>query len=194
MSRQTQLDHGRLAEIRDLFGEAEEVIKQIEYFDGELTVPAVNQLRYAGNHLLRYLANPSDIEELNDAAKHCRRSAYDAYEATIVFLLLEFEKFKNDYRLVVISEVIPDYISILKHIEDARIFIGNVQGKSRGDHYLGCKKHFKTLSSNITKLNVSRDELNKLMKRTRSRFLMSVTGIFLATVSATIGVLVYFCS
>lgn len=51
-----------LQEIVELFNEAEAAIKYIEDYQEELVVPPVNQLRYAGNHLVRYLADHKNIE------------------------------------------------------------------------------------------------------------------------------------
>ncbi|HRE45950.1 MAG TPA: hypothetical protein PKY87_18545, partial [Terricaulis sp.] len=41
-----------IARIRDLFQDAERQIKKAEEISGDLAVPAVNELRYAGCHLL----------------------------------------------------------------------------------------------------------------------------------------------
>jgi hypothetical protein len=39
----------------------------------------VNQLRYAGNHLLEYLIS-SEESQLSEAEGHCSRALFDAYE------------------------------------------------------------------------------------------------------------------
>ncbi len=102
-------DHEQLTLIAELFKEAEDAIKDI---GSELVIPAVNQLRYCGNHLARYLSNTDNNEELQDAAKHCKRATYDAYEAAITYQLLEFHKFKDDYRMIQVGTIIPDYADI----------------------------------------------------------------------------------
>ncbi|MDA3898214.1 MAG: hypothetical protein PF482_18925 [Desulfobacteraceae bacterium] len=122
MSSGPHYDQKALLKIRELFAEAEKAIKYIEDFGGELVVPAVNQLRYTGNHLVRYLSS-LDGDELRDAGKHAKRATYDAYEAAIVYHLLEYKKFCDDYRRIQISEVIPDYIKHKDKIEAARTFI-----------------------------------------------------------------------
>lgn len=73
MSEEPQYNRQTLGEISKLFDEAERAIKYVEDFDGVLTVPAVNQLRYSGNHLVRYLTE-ADPDELRDALKHVKRS------------------------------------------------------------------------------------------------------------------------
>ncbi len=108
-------DQATLQEICVLFTEAERAIKEVEDTGGELIVPAVNQLRYTGNHLIRYLSDPA-VEaaryELADAIKHCKRATYDAYEAAILHQLMELKKFKDDYRKTQITTIIP-LISLL---------------------------------------------------------------------------------
>jgi len=87
-------DQSTIREICALFTEAEHAIKEVEDSGGELIVPAVNQLRYTGNHLVRYLSDPgveAARDELDDAIKHCKRATYDAYEAAILNQLMEFK-------------------------------------------------------------------------------------------------------
>ena len=176
MSEEPQYDHQILREISKLFTEAERAIKYVEDFDGVLTVPAINQLRYCGNHLVRYLTTV-DPDELRDALKHVKRATYDAYEATIIYQLLEYDKFKDDYRMVLISKVISDYTQIQEKIENARSFVRqNDQSKTRGDNYRNGKEHLDQIVCGVRLLNTSREELNKLITKERNVFLWKVLG------------------
>jgi hypothetical protein len=169
-----------LQEICDLFKEAEQAIKEVEDTGGELIVPAVNQLRYTGNHLIRYLSDPScakAADELADAAKHCKRATYDAYEAAILHQLMEYQKFKDDYRTTLVSVVIPNYSELTQQIEQARAFArSNNKSKTRGDFYAAGRDHLKNIVDGVSKLNVNRDELNKQIKRDRRNFIFQVFG------------------
>ncbi|MDA3895703.1 MAG: hypothetical protein PF482_06100 [Desulfobacteraceae bacterium] len=60
--RHTVKHQEALREIQELFAEAEKAIKYIEDFGGELVVPSVNQLRYTGNHLVRYLSSYAKVK------------------------------------------------------------------------------------------------------------------------------------
>ncbi len=170
-------DQELLTFVAELFKEAEDAIKEIEDIGNELVVPAVNQLRYCGNHLVRYLSDQSDKEELQDAAKHCKRAAYDAYEAAITYHLLEFNKFKDDYRKVQVSTVISDYADIKHRIVQARQFIrNNNESKTRGDFYQDGREHLNVLAENVEKLNTNRDDLNMLIVKERRTLLLQVIG------------------
>lgn len=175
MSLHTNDHQQSLQEIRTLFTEAEQAIKEVEDTGGELIVPAVNQLRYTGNHLIRYLSNPaSDTAEaeLTDAAKHCKRATYDAYEAAILNQLMEYSKFKDDYRNVQITSVISDYPEIADQIEQARTFArNNNESKTRGEFYQAGREHLQTIVKNVGKLNACREELNKQIIRDNKEFL-----------------------
>ena len=193
MTGQADIDHKRLGEIATLFDEAERAIKEIEDSGGELVVPAINQLRYTGNHLVRYLADPTNTGELDDATRHCKRAAYDAYEASIIYNLLEYQKFKDDYRKVGITAVIPDYIDIQNNIDQSMSFIrDNNKGKTRGDHYEDCRTHLRILTSNVKRLNAGREELNKLIKKAQIKLLFQFFGLLLTVIATAAGVISLF--
>ncbi len=173
----TDNDQKQLALVAELFTEAENAIKDIEDIGSELVVPAVNQLRYCGNHLVRYLNNTDNREELLDAVKHCKRATYDAYEAATTYHLLEFNKFKDDYRKVQVFRIIPDYADIKHRIVQARKFIrSNNESKTRGDFYRDGREHLNTLAENVEKLNANRDDLNILIVKERRTLLLQLLG------------------
>lgn len=68
-------------------------------------------MRYAGHHLLQSIddAGTVDIETLRKAKSHCERAMYEAAEAGIMFCLDSIKEFREDYRDVVVSDVIQDY-------------------------------------------------------------------------------------
>ncbi len=177
-------DHEQLTLIAVLFKEAEDAIKEIEDIGSELVIPAVNQLRYCGNHLARYLSNTDNKEELQDAAKHCKRATYDAYEAAITYQLLEFHKFKDDYRMIQVGTIIPDYADIRQQIEQARKFIrGNNESNTRGEFYQEGRTHLQTLSDKVEKLNANRDDLNRLITSAQRTFIFRIIGGIAAVVA-----------
>lgn len=192
MSDDPVYDKATLSVIAELFTEAESAIKYIEDFGENLLVPAVNQLRYTGNHLVRYLSSPDNTEELNDATKHVKRATYDAYETAMLYHHLEYNKFQDDYRRVVVSNVIANYSEIQREIEDSRDFVRKNNGsKTRGEHYKNGKEHLDRLIKNTKILNSSRDELNKLAQKDRNNFILTLIAIVVAAIGSLFAVLQY---
>lgn len=129
----------KLDELVALYKKAEANIKFAEEIDHRLAIPSVNELRYAGNHLVRALkANTMDAqaEELARAAKHCQRAGYDAVEVVIINFLEKIAQFKDDYRQVPLSTVLPDYVDICgKAAEANRVIQSAREQESDRDRY-----------------------------------------------------------
>lgn len=166
------------------FEKAERAIKIVERWHDELVVPAVNELRYAAFHIKEYLKNGQE-EDLQKVINHCRRARYDAYEAGIVALIKEFRKFKDDYRQVVISQVIPDFVEIERRFWEALEFINNTNKETREKVYQECEKWYGELSEVIKTLSAARDELNKLIRKEQLRLI----AIFFTALGALAGVI-----
>ncbi len=116
----------QLSEISELFVLAKEKIKLIEHLDEGLTFQAVNQLRYVAFHLLRADKTTEENlkkEELRKAKNHCERAIYDAVEPGIVHYLEEIRTFQNDYRMVEITNIIPNYLDISRKADESSGFI-----------------------------------------------------------------------
>lgn len=80
----------QITDIKKLFADAEAAIKRYERIGLDNIVSAVNELRYAGEHILVAETTSSPEERataLSRAERHCVRAKYDALESTIVTLL-----------------------------------------------------------------------------------------------------------
>ena len=90
-------------EVRSLYSKAEAAIKLYERIGlDNLTIP-LNELRYAGQHILRAEteANAEESkEDLFKAYRHCERALYDAKEATILCLLETVASFRESGWLI----------------------------------------------------------------------------------------------
>ena len=103
-------------EIKQCFDAAESYAKEIEVLQEDIAFPAINQLRYAGHHLLKALVAESPARHENnmlDARKHCQRSMYDASEAGITYILNWLTGFRERHSGLSITETIPDYPKVL---------------------------------------------------------------------------------
>lgn len=164
-----------------LFAEAEAAIKEVELEQAELIIPAVNELRYAGYHISKYINEPEAIDELDRAIGHCKRARYDAYEAGIIYYHREFSMFCKDYKTVVITEVLPEYIKYHQEVENAKKFIKETDKETKDIYYQQCSEIFKTMIRISKEIAIAREELNKLLKKERRQ---SFIAIFTAALTA----------
>ena len=111
-------------EVRSCYAKAESELKRYERITLTNLAPAINQLRYAGHHLLR--ASDEKDERLRDlnamaAKRHAERALCDVREATVVFLLDEFDKFRDElFTEDELSAAMPDWQMSLQKISDGR--------------------------------------------------------------------------
>ena len=117
-------------------------------------------------------ATPSDgdyDEEIQRAIRHSERALYEAYDGAIFFLLVEFQKFKEDYRNVVVSEIIDNFIELEQTMKRAKQFLerARTQSVERADYYQEIQEIYPSIVSVVETLDAARDELNK--KRVKSR-------------------------
>jgi hypothetical protein len=156
-------EQGAIERLRALFDDAEDAIKAVEPTHG-LHVPAVNQLRYAGHHLLRYLGSGGqDTEEMTKAQRHCQRAMYDAYDAQIQSLLNDISDFQADFRHTVIVDIYPSYKELTAAKKEALDFLGSGHGNhdGRADMYQALKDHLERLRTLTADLPMAREELKK---------------------------------
>ena len=161
-------------ELRAAYQEAENAIHDLGIDSGEgVELNAVNELRYAGNHVLRSIVahqdgNPEQCEEeMQRAQRHCERALYDAYDAAVFFRVAQFEKFRDDYRTVPITAVIPQYPEIRLKVRQARDLLRKARSdaNSRGAFYREVKSIHVSLAESIDLLEEAREELNKGNRR-----------------------------
>ncbi len=162
-------------ELVRLFRLAEEKIKLVENLNQALSIPAINELRYAGFHMSQFLAGGDKAEEqLSKAESHCKRAIYDAVEAGVTHQLEVIAKFQDDFRLLIISETIPDYRKIKEEANDARDLILEPRApEEREAYYEKCSEHLENLRKAQKKLDLYREDLLKALKRQSNKSLVT---------------------
>ena len=191
----TQLDdrlREKLSEYKDTYNNAEAALKLFEIKTGEgLIFPAVNELRYAGQHLCRSLdaATSADaVEEMERATRHVRRAIYDAYDAGINFYIEKCRSFKDDYKNEVPSAVNPDYVSEKKKLQDLTDTIAE-EDRQEKETYAGIKQQQFILVRDITtKWELCREELNTKIRKDKftSRIMISSLVVAISGLIVTI--------
>lgn len=139
MTKKSDLCHSQFKKISDLYNTAEQFIKEVEICQPELPIPAINELRYAGHHLLKGLVESDEGEALKsiaDAEDHCNRAQYEASEAGIGYLLDTLKAFQTDYKDIPIQPIVPDYLSVRETAEEAanKLTAGRVNRTSPKEH------------------------------------------------------------
>ena len=126
-----------VADFCNAYNLAEQHIKLVEHHEG-LAFPPVNELRYAGQHLCRALVETDDgakEKHYQDALGHCRRASYDALEILLSYYLERCIKFQDDYRQVVITDVLKSYLDDRKVLNDITKKSMSRDHENRGQYF-----------------------------------------------------------
>ena len=109
--RRTDQDIDQLS---SLYQEAELAIKATDIKHSEHSLPPINELRYAGFHIIKGLeyerdgANEDCRVEFNKAERHCLRAIYDAHEITLMFSMNVVRSYIDKYDYEVFQKCIPE--------------------------------------------------------------------------------------
>jgi len=109
-----------LAEVRRLYAEAEFAIKRYERIALEDQIAAVNELRYAGHHILEAENEEDEAkrqDHLTSARNHCLRAVQDAKDGAIVAQLEFFAQFADcRFAKTELEQFLPDWKSLFAEI------------------------------------------------------------------------------
>ena len=189
---------GSLAELRAAYAAADAFAKEVFEFCDDVAIPALNELRYAGHHLLRALRDDggiADREQLRKALSHCQRSQYEAAEAAIAHALGLVGKFQEDYKLVPIGQAVPNYPSIQKTVRAAQDLVNRPRSNDGPDaagvlpDAAGYMETFRQLREQYHVLEDARPELAKYMRKDRRTALRFVAAIAIAAVGVIVALL-----
>lgn len=165
------------------------------YDTADVSIPAHNELRYAGHHLLQALDDSGTIssnEQLRRAVSHCERAMYEAAEAGIISTLESINRFREDYKNIVVKDIVDNYSSILREAGKARDLLasGRSGQMSSSERASGYMETFRQLRDASEMLEASRDDLNaKVAEQVRDsrRFFVRALLILLGIVVAAAG-------
>ena len=185
----------RIVELKKLFDLAEKYAKEVEMLESAVVVPAINELRYAGHHILSAIDDEGSIaeDELTKAIGHCQRAMYEACEAGITFCLDKIKDFNEEYRDVVINEVITNYSERLARAQQTVGVIVAGRGardsvEAQVDNYMN---EFRVVRGIMEVFEASRDDLNvkraqaeEARRRHHTRIAVMILAVVLAFVTA----------
>ena len=207
MTSVPDLRSGLIKELVSTYKAADEQIKQCERYTLASPSAAVNQMRYAGSHLLKFIKggmeNANDDikrESIEKATNHCKRATFDALE-TLIFAQLEFI---SDFQDLCRSKrdvetVYPDYVSdftALTALQERLQAFRMVQSLSEEDkkELIDISEQVSKLKRKILRLKVGVDKLESVEVADEvilsvQQFLLSFTATVLGTVVGIAGVM-----
>ena len=130
------MDLERIKRLHQLYSDAEQRIKVVEFRAmAKLPIGCVNELRYAGHHVLNYLLENKE-SEWDEATVHCSRALYDACELEALYYLTSFKAFKLQFKDMAIAEVIAPYLTWQQVHTDTMEFVAkHTRTDGRGRFY-----------------------------------------------------------
>jgi hypothetical protein len=155
-----------IALLRAEYNKADGFCQEVQSFVDKAGIPAVNELRNAGKHLIDALADDGSVahkEHIRLGIAHCRRACFEAYEAGILSALEVIHKFREDYATVPVSDVVPAYTEILKKAQTAQKSVEAVRDPNfnrEQDHAVRMAA-FRELRDCADTLTLGREEMNK---------------------------------
>lgn len=189
-----QVFQDKLAKLKIEYDNADRLARDVQSFVKKAGIPAINELRYAGHHLLLSLTEPetSSELELDRAISHCQRASYDASEAGVFVAFKKIEQFKDDYAKIPIVDVVSDWIEVLANCDSAReaIIESRQRGEDRAVDYRKHKKNFDALSATCARLDHARVELNKVIEARAASGRKTACGLVLAATGIVVAILI----
>jgi len=163
-----------------LYFQAEKKLKKIETVIGRLAIPPLNEFRYAGCHIARYLSGEEE-SNISDAERHCKRAIYDSMEIGISYYLDEIGNFREDYKLIPITDVVNGYVEDCQKIREIQNFISSYNRHQLENSWEVVQANFDVLEKINDKLEAARPELNKKILNWRRNIAIGL-GCFVVTV------------
>lgn len=146
-------------------------------------IATINQLRYAGRHLIDALGKSSaqeQISELRKCKSHAQRAVYDALEAGNMVLLIRIDKFIKDYSHLKVTDVISNYAELRAEARELAREIG-ANSRDDGDEYFNrAYENFKRLEAIFDIFESSIEDLNVMYSSDVSSNYFKILGLVIA--------------
>ncbi len=183
---------GQINDLCELYNVAEVGLKNVGRIKDVLIVTGVNQLRHAGQHLVRALASqdPERIQADLDAAKrHAQRAIYDINDSAVQFYLARIDQLREtQFPRVDFAATIPNYGDLVETIRRARasLEVTEQSQHDRAQFYEQARQHVLELKSVWETFQEHRPDLVRAVKRGNSTRLIAWLGLAIAAASAAV--------
>lgn len=185
------LENELFSKLKTEYETADKIFKNVEQFRNEAGIPSMNELRYAGYHLLHAIQPDGfDEEHLRLSINHCRRASYEAGEAGILSGLEVVAMFRKDYELIVVTDVLTDWVDILKRCVEIENFTMQAwqSGEDRSKDHANFIAYFNEIKSFCDRLTFAREELNKKIEDDRKANRRFVYTICLGVITLVVAI------
>jgi len=158
-------DTDLLKEVVDHYETADQFARGVAVFRDEVVIPAHNELRYAGHHVIQSIDadthQAGDVDNLRKAYRHCERAMYEASEAGLMHAARIILTVYKEYPGVVISEVVKDYHESWRRAKQAKdiVVAGRANRESVLAHTRKYMDMFHDLKGRVEQLEAARDDL-----------------------------------
>ena len=115
-----------LTDLRHRYATADALAKEVSLIVGNAVIPAQNELRNAGYHLLKSLRDGTevvDVDHIKRAIDHCERAMYDAAEVGLISTIDSMDSFLNRFSKLSLAPVIPNIADIRRRIRERQELI-----------------------------------------------------------------------
>ena len=157
--------------VKKHYRRSERAVKRCERIALAVPTPAINQLRYAGNHVLKAVTASVEaerVEELRKAEFHCQRAWYDAMDSVVLFNLERMRKFADSgYPREAVLHYIPTYDDDIRMAERLYPLFRNVKGVQAMNNAerLALLRSAKSLTGFMAKLKNAAATLDSVFQR-----------------------------
>ena len=165
-------------------------------------IPALNELRYAGHHVIQCISpETGQVTDVNNnlqkAHGHCERALYEASEAGLMAAVKSILAVRDRYPDVVISEVVRDYPDSLMRAHSAKkmVVAGRADRKSVLEHTEDYMRAFRELAEDAKRLASNGDDLTLKQQaavRSSRAFVLQCIAVVFGGALLLLGILRYF--
>ena len=180
----------------ELYEMADGFSKEVAEYRETVVIPAHNQLRYAGHHLALSLGpgGIADREQFHKALAHCERAMYEAAEAGIAAAVTQVDRFRQDYKDIVIGDLVPEYKGVISLCVECKGLLARPRSadspEGNAKRYM---EKFRELRRGLETLESARDDLNARIasQGTESRRFIIRTLVLIFGIIASVAVVVW---
>jgi len=176
----------KFQKLKDLFDEAEFLEKELELESSAYFQPSVNELRYAGRHLLNYLVNEKD-NDYEEAEVHILRAIYDARDMLLLLYYEKINEFEKFYKSVSISNSITNWAQIRARLNKIKMLSADPEFKNRDRGKFD--KTYNEVKDIWILMDAAIPELDKQLNSSRKNTIITVISVAVAIVSAILAFL-----